>query len=144
MTKSFITFNNAVLPVFFFCLVARCLGGADVDVAPMEKTEKEALYSAVQGFVGNWWNGSGLYPDPCGWTPIQVLFAPTYLYCGIAKLPLSYISIGKKNRTSSVCRSQLKAIEYSSIRQYSIWTLKIMAFLCQRNQPSYLKMESES
>ncbi|XP_059453985.1 piriformospora indica-insensitive protein 2-like [Corylus avellana] len=71
MTKSFITSNNAVLPVFFFCLVAWCLGGADVDVAPMEKTEKEALYSAVQGFVGNWWNGSGLYPDPCGWTPIQ-------------------------------------------------------------------------
>ncbi|XP_021754898.1 piriformospora indica-insensitive protein 2-like [Chenopodium quinoa] len=39
--------------------------------AIMEKTEKEALYNAIQGFVGNSWNGSDLYPDPCGWTPIQ-------------------------------------------------------------------------
>ncbi|XP_076951178.1 uncharacterized protein LOC143624386 [Bidens hawaiensis] len=39
--------------------------------APMVKTEQEALYSAIQGFVGQWWNGSDLYPDPCGWTPIQ-------------------------------------------------------------------------
>ncbi|XP_057486146.1 piriformospora indica-insensitive protein 2-like isoform X2 [Actinidia eriantha] len=37
----------------------------------MEKTEREALYSTIQGFVGYWWNGSELYPDPCGWTPIQ-------------------------------------------------------------------------
>ncbi|XP_021862955.1 piriformospora indica-insensitive protein 2 isoform X2 [Spinacia oleracea] len=37
----------------------------------MEKTEKEALFSAIQGFVGNSWNGSDLFPDPCGWTPIQ-------------------------------------------------------------------------
>lgn len=40
--------------------------------APMEKSEQEALYSAIQGFVGKWWNGSDLFPDPCGWTPIQV------------------------------------------------------------------------
>lgn len=40
--------------------------------APMVKTEQEALYSAIQGFVGKLWNGSDLYPDPCGWTPIQV------------------------------------------------------------------------
>ncbi|XP_010551316.1 PREDICTED: piriformospora indica-insensitive protein 2 [Tarenaya hassleriana] len=39
--------------------------------APMEKTEQAALYSAIQGFVGDSWNGSDLYPDPCGWTPIQ-------------------------------------------------------------------------
>ncbi|KAA8541153.1 hypothetical protein F0562_025101 [Nyssa sinensis] len=37
----------------------------------MEKKEREALYSAIQGFVGRWWNGSYLYPDPCGWTPIE-------------------------------------------------------------------------
>ncbi|EEF37998.1 serine-threonine protein kinase, plant-type, putative [Ricinus communis] len=37
----------------------------------MEDGERAALYSAIQGFVGNWWNGSDLYPDPCGWTPIQ-------------------------------------------------------------------------
>ncbi|KAM4085034.1 hypothetical protein ACB094_08G178400 [Castanea mollissima] len=69
--KSFITISNAIFAVFIFCLVAWCCGHENIDVAPMEKTEKEALYSAVQGFVGNWWNGSALYPDPCGWTPIQ-------------------------------------------------------------------------
>lgn len=40
---------------------------------PMGETEKAALYSTVQGFVGDSWNGSYLFPDPCGWTPIQVL-----------------------------------------------------------------------
>ncbi|KAJ1394707.1 Leucine-rich repeat [Sesbania bispinosa] len=37
----------------------------------MEKKEQEVIYSVIQGFVGKWWNGSYLYPDPCGWTPIQ-------------------------------------------------------------------------
>ncbi|XP_058741402.1 piriformospora indica-insensitive protein 2-like [Vicia villosa] len=41
------------------------------DVTPMEKQELEALYSTIQGFVGDSWNGSSLYPDPCGWSPIQ-------------------------------------------------------------------------
>ncbi|KAL8136962.1 hypothetical protein V2J09_002963 [Rumex salicifolius] len=44
---------------------------AENGVALMESAEKEALYTAIQGFVGNWWNGSDLYPNPCGWTPIQ-------------------------------------------------------------------------
>ncbi|XP_051146169.1 piriformospora indica-insensitive protein 2-like [Andrographis paniculata] len=39
--------------------------------SPMKISQKEALFSAIQGFVGKWWNGSHLYPDPCGWTPIQ-------------------------------------------------------------------------
>ncbi|KAJ4960777.1 hypothetical protein NE237_020687 [Protea cynaroides] len=43
----------------------------ETSVALMEQTEQEALFLAMQGFVGNWWNGSELYPDPCGWTPIQ-------------------------------------------------------------------------
>ncbi|XP_077210845.1 uncharacterized protein LOC143846297 [Tasmannia lanceolata] len=43
----------------------------DTSISPMEKTEQQALYSAIQALVGNWWNGSDLYPDPCGWTPIQ-------------------------------------------------------------------------
>ena len=50
------------------------------DEAVMEKKEKESLYSAIQGFVGSWWNGSNLYPDPCGWTPIQV-FINFFLFC---------------------------------------------------------------
>ncbi|KAI3416857.1 uncharacterized protein J3R85_014964, partial [Psidium guajava] len=46
--------------------------------APMESREQEALYSAIQGFVGRWWNGSDLYPDPCGWTPIQGVYCDLY------------------------------------------------------------------
>ncbi|XP_068636490.1 piriformospora indica-insensitive protein 2-like [Aristolochia californica] len=37
----------------------------------MEEREQEALYTILRSFVGNWFNGSELYPDPCGWTPIQ-------------------------------------------------------------------------
>ncbi|KAG7586337.1 Leucine-rich repeat [Arabidopsis thaliana x Arabidopsis arenosa] len=45
---------------------------------PMEKTEQAALYSTIQGFVGESWNGSYLYPDPCGWTPIQGVTCDMY------------------------------------------------------------------
>ena len=50
-------------------------GGSDAPAAataPMEEKERAALYAAIEGFVGKGWNGSGLYPDPCGWSPIQV------------------------------------------------------------------------
>ncbi|CAF2090448.1 hypothetical protein HID58_023944 [Brassica napus] len=48
------------------------------DGAPMEISEREALYSTIQGFVGDSWNGSDLYPDPCGWTPIQGVSCDLY------------------------------------------------------------------
>ncbi|KAL6571000.1 hypothetical protein OROGR_000550 [Orobanche gracilis] len=61
--------------IFILCLIyltEPCNGEDDTSVgAPMEKTEQETLYTAIQDFVGKWWNGSDLYPDPCGWTPIQ-------------------------------------------------------------------------
>lgn len=44
----------------------------------MVKTERDALFSTIQGFVGDWWNGSDLYPDPCGWTPIQGVSCDMY------------------------------------------------------------------
>uniref|UniRef100_A0ACD5TS20 Uncharacterized protein n=1 Tax=Avena sativa TaxID=4498 RepID=A0ACD5TS20_AVESA len=44
---------------------------ADAEEAPMEVKERRALYAAIEGFVGKGWNGSGLFPDPCGQTPIQ-------------------------------------------------------------------------
>ncbi|KAG8366551.1 hypothetical protein BUALT_Bualt17G0091600 [Buddleja alternifolia] len=47
-----------------------CIGEDEIVSAPMKKTDQEALYSSIQGFVGKWWNGSDLHPDPCGWTPI--------------------------------------------------------------------------
>ncbi|CAH9104608.1 unnamed protein product [Cuscuta epithymum] len=62
-----------VLLLFMVYLVGWCNGDdQSLDEAPlMEKSEQEALYHAIQGFVGKQWNGSDLYPDPCGWTPIQ-------------------------------------------------------------------------
>ncbi|XP_073006669.1 uncharacterized protein [Typha latifolia] len=58
-----------ILQLFLFFFSG--LSQSDPIPAPMEKTEQEALYTVIQGFVGKWWNGSELYPDPCGWTPIQ-------------------------------------------------------------------------
>ncbi|GAB4840237.1 hypothetical protein Ancab_021002 [Ancistrocladus abbreviatus] len=70
--KSLSSIYSAIIIIFILCLDGcYCNGEADSDIAPMLRTEQEALYSAIQGFVGNWWNGSDLYPDPCGWTPIQ-------------------------------------------------------------------------
>ncbi|KAL5220626.1 hypothetical protein ABZP36_025339 [Zizania latifolia] len=46
-------------------------GSAAAAEAPMDDKEKRALYAAIDSFVGKGWNGSGLYPDPCGWSPIQ-------------------------------------------------------------------------
>ncbi|KAL2519158.1 RNI-like superfamily protein [Abeliophyllum distichum] len=60
--------------IFVICIInlgVVCNGEDENELASMERTEQEALYSAIQGFVGKWWNGSDLYPDPCGWTPIQ-------------------------------------------------------------------------
>ncbi|XP_010925079.1 piriformospora indica-insensitive protein 2-like isoform X1 [Elaeis guineensis] len=58
-----------LLQLFFFS--SYVFSASEVITAPMEQTEQEALYLVIQAFVGEWWNGSGLYPDPCGWTPIQ-------------------------------------------------------------------------
>ncbi|CAK9144226.1 unnamed protein product [Ilex paraguariensis] len=69
--KSFTIKGCAIFVLFTLYLGVWCNGEAEIVAAPMEKTEQEALYSAIQGFVGKWWNGSDLYPDPCGWTPIQ-------------------------------------------------------------------------
>ncbi|XP_047952417.1 piriformospora indica-insensitive protein 2-like [Salvia hispanica] len=54
-----------------FSLNLWCNGEAESEAAPMKSGEKAALYSTIQTFVGKWWNGSDLYPDPCGWTPIE-------------------------------------------------------------------------
>ncbi|XP_059435644.1 piriformospora indica-insensitive protein 2-like [Corylus avellana] len=73
------TFETFLRFVFvgFFVL---CKGQQEEDpsVAAMKKEEQEALYSAIQGFVGDSWNGSDLYPDPCGWTPIQGVSCDLY------------------------------------------------------------------
>uniref|UniRef100_A0A1D1YSX6 Piriformospora indica-insensitive protein 2 n=1 Tax=Anthurium amnicola TaxID=1678845 RepID=A0A1D1YSX6_9ARAE len=59
------------LLIFSLLFFNVALGADESTASPMEMAEQEALYSAIQGFVGKSWNGSELYPDPCGWTPIQ-------------------------------------------------------------------------
>jgi hypothetical protein len=77
--------SSLILVMIIFSMNEKCCYGQEEEnpfsdvITPMEKTELNALYSAIQGFVGNSWNGSDLYPDPCGWSPIQVhlFFSPT-------------------------------------------------------------------
>nr|XP_009412941.2 PREDICTED: piriformospora indica-insensitive protein 2 [Musa acuminata subsp. malaccensis] len=63
--------NTAVSVLVFFLISLLVTSEVDAVSAPMEETEREALYLAIQGFVGRHWDGRNLYPDPCGWTPIQ-------------------------------------------------------------------------
>ncbi|XP_020966131.1 piriformospora indica-insensitive protein 2-like isoform X2 [Arachis ipaensis] len=76
----------------------------DYDVAPMEKKEQEALYSTIQGFVGDSWNGSDLYPDPCGWTPIQGVSCD--LFDGFWYVTV--LNIGPIHDNSLVCAPNLE------------------------------------
>ncbi|CAB4295541.1 unnamed protein product [Prunus armeniaca] len=69
--KGYTAISLVILVSCMLFWAGSCSEEEDDDLAPMEKTEQEALYSAIQGFVGKQWNGSDLYPDPCGWTPIQ-------------------------------------------------------------------------
>ncbi|XP_040999272.1 piriformospora indica-insensitive protein 2-like [Juglans microcarpa x Juglans regia] len=62
----------------FMCTEGQEENMTTISIAPMQKQEQEALYSAIQGFVGKMWNGSDLYPDPCGWTPIQGVSCDLY------------------------------------------------------------------
>ncbi|CAO2174316.1 unnamed protein product [Urochloa humidicola] len=79
------------LGLAFLVVLRSCTGqgeddGSDLDspaaaaagTAPMEEKERAALYAAIEGFVGKGWNGSGLYPDPCGWSPIQGVSCDLY------------------------------------------------------------------
>ncbi|EPS63969.1 hypothetical protein M569_10811 [Genlisea aurea] len=82
-----------------------CVVGEDEEIsAPMKRTEKEALYSAIQGFVGKWWNGSDLYPDPCGWTPIQGVSCDLFNGFWYA----TDISIGPIHDNSLTCDKDVK------------------------------------
>lgn len=76
---------NVIFPLFCFVLlfglygVCTCQEYNDSSIiSPMEEKEREGLYSTIQGFVGEWWNGSDLYPDPCGWTPIEGVSCDLY------------------------------------------------------------------
>ncbi|XAR65372.1 hypothetical protein NMG60_11009472 [Bertholletia excelsa] len=101
------------LALFMFLSGVWCDEG-DILAVPMEKTEIEALYSTIQGFVGNWWNGSDLYPDPCGWTPIQGvscdLFDGLWYVTALELGPIHDNSLGCA--TNAEFRSHLFALKY--------------------------------
>lgn len=67
MMKS-INVNYLLLVVL---LLSDALAETDTSVSPMLATEREALYSLMRALIGSEFNVSELYPDPCGWTPIQ-------------------------------------------------------------------------
>lgn len=68
----------SIVVVYLLHLTAPCIGQDESVASPMKKNEQQALYSTIQDFVGKWWNGSDLYPDPCGWTPIQGVSCDLY------------------------------------------------------------------
>ncbi|KAF6168992.1 hypothetical protein GIB67_038489 [Kingdonia uniflora] len=71
--------HEVVVVLCFLCSVLSVLcGEVETELAPMKKTERDALFYGIQGFVGKWWNGSELYPDPCGWTPIEGVSCDNY------------------------------------------------------------------
>ncbi|KAL3731514.1 hypothetical protein ACJRO7_028403 [Eucalyptus globulus] len=92
--------NLSWLIILGVCLAAAWHGEAgDTDEAPMAETERQSLYSAIQGFVGSWWNGSDLYPDPCGWTPIQGVSCD--LFDGVWYV--TTLNVGPVHENSLVC-----------------------------------------
>lgn len=95
-------------------LLVRCTGDESLpevtysEQAPMDKREREALYSAIQGFVGDSWNGSDLYPDPCGWTPIQVFLTKLFFirtFCAAMLYTLKSLVLSEKHRFLKIVKS---------------------------------------
>ncbi|KAK1374557.1 Piriformospora indica-insensitive protein 2 [Heracleum sosnowskyi] len=95
----------------------------------MEKREKEALYSAIQGFVGKGWNGSDLYPDPCGWTPIQGVACDIY----DGNWYVTTLNIGPIHENSLGCASNMQF----SPHLFELKHLKFLSFFNCMPQRSY-------
>ncbi|KAK7343886.1 hypothetical protein VNO77_12988 [Canavalia gladiata] len=105
--KSIKAVTHAIFVMFIISLSARCCGQEDLDIAdiaPMEIGEQEALYSTIQGFVGDSWNGTALYPDPCGWSPIQGVSCD--LFDGFWYV--TFMSIGPVHDNSLSCAQNLE------------------------------------
>ncbi|XP_062115045.1 piriformospora indica-insensitive protein 2-like [Humulus lupulus] len=137
MKKVLVTIQGVILfllyfssSVFVMCEDEIVLDSAS-SLAPMEKTEQEALYAAIQSFVGKWWNGSDLYPDPCGWTPIQGVYCD--LYDGLWYI--SDINIGPVYDNSLKCSPNAK-ISHHLFKLKHLKTLSIFScFFSQNRNP---------
>ncbi|KAK7268359.1 hypothetical protein RIF29_21057 [Crotalaria pallida] len=128
--KSIRAISHVIFVVFFLSLGAWCYGQVEFDVAPMEKAEQQALYSTIQGFVGNSWNGSDLYPDPCGWTPIQGVSCD--LFNGFWYVTV--LNIGPVHDNSLICAQNL---EFRP-QLFELKHLKSLSFFnCFQSQKSF-------
>ncbi|KAM7270698.1 hypothetical protein ACFE04_029912 [Oxalis oulophora] len=109
--------------------VLLCFGEENNGGALMEETEKTALYLAIQGFVGNWWNGSDLYPDPCGWTPIQGVSCD--MFNGLWYI--TELSVGPIHENSLECDSNL---QFTPPQLFELKHLKSLTFFNCFTSPS--------
>ncbi|KAG9450067.1 hypothetical protein H6P81_010032 [Aristolochia fimbriata] len=71
--RKFVSLRSLLLLLpFLLCLFARAEADTtSTTTSPMDERELDALYATIRSLVGKWFNGTELYPDPCGWTPIQ-------------------------------------------------------------------------
>lgn len=119
--------------IFIFCMSVVFCNGEEAEPlgALMEKREQEALYSVIQGFVGKSWNGSDLYPDPCGWTPIQGVTCDIF---DDGYWSVTALNIGLVHENSPSCVSNM---EFSS-DLFSLVHLKVLSFvncMVHKNHP---------
>lgn len=115
-----------VIVSIFINLGILCFSQDESGSAQMEKTEQAALYSAIQGFVGNSWNGSDLYPDPCGWSPIQGVSCDVF----DGFWYVTDLTIGSVHENSLECTTE---VEFREIL-FELKQLKSLTFFsCFRN-----------
>ncbi|BBH04075.1 RNI-like superfamily protein [Prunus dulcis] len=136
--KNFSTIATQYIYVLFFLHCCCCtmfvlvlVQAADPSSseAPMHKAEQQALYSAVQAFVGSWWNGSDLYPDPCGWTPIQGVYCDLYNDFWY----VSVINIGPLYDNSLRCTTNIAEFSH---HLFNLKHLKVLSFFSCFLSPS--------
>lgn len=92
---------------------------AAAETAPMEEKERRALYAAIESFVGKGWNGSGLYPDPCGWSPIQARPCPSCAF------PFASIYVCYRAVRFSGPRMFVHHVRSSDARSFPLWFFRL-------------------
>ncbi|KAE8720494.1 Piriformospora indica-insensitive protein 2 [Hibiscus syriacus] len=136
--ENVLVINRSLLHLLLFLLIGSLVfceceddGDQVSSVSPMVKEEQDALYGAIQGFVGNSWNGSDLYPDPCGWTPIQGV------YCDLVDgfWHITVLNIGLVFDNSLQCSTEAKfthhLFELNHLRSLSFFN----CFFSPRDNP---------
>ncbi|XP_077242496.1 RNI-like superfamily protein [Tasmannia lanceolata] len=128
--RNFISIQSLLLIILCLYVSAE----ANTSISPMDKTEQNALYSAIQSLVGKWWNGSDLYPDPCGWTPIQGVSCDLFNDLWY----VTVINIGPINDNSLECARNLEI----SPHLFGLKHLKSLSFFNCFNYPITVPSEN--